>query len=385
LQVAHLLYLAARTHLSRPREIILTAAGFVLAVCVTSILFSVPEGLRNAAAKTGRSDVAIAMSASSFDEASSSISAQQVQLLASLPAVDRRSGGEANIAPQFIGTAKAVSRDGTHLIQVRGVDERTADVLGIPQSQLQAIGVGSRLMLPGAALPSVDTAQDFLITVRRTGWPLGTARAQSGGLWDSEYWAPASTLQAEYQTPSDWSVVWIKINDGASFDQLVIEAKNDPRLRGGWFVREDVYYVLHTQWLAVLLDKAALLVSIVLAVSAALVIANAMTASFRARGRELATLRALGFSDLKIFTSAILETLFVGVLAGAAGLYLVKLFLDGRQFTASAAGSAIFTRLDISSNVMVEAMFCTVAIGMASAVIPAARCAFGSIVQALKS
>ncbi|WP_433925385.1 hypothetical protein [Stenotrophomonas nematodicola] len=83
MRILHLLALAARMHWASPRDVLMAVAGFALASSVLTLLLAIPSGLEKAAASTGRPDVALALSAGAFDEATSTLSAQHLQPLGS--------------------------------------------------------------------------------------------------------------------------------------------------------------------------------------------------------------------------------------------------------------------------------------------------------------
>src|SRR5690606_41691404 len=106
MKILHLVALAFVSHISRPRGLLLIAAGFLLASGVSALLLAVPQGLRNTATSTGRDDVAMILSAGALDEASSSIGARELNRIRALPHVAPGRDGEPMVAPQFIGMEK---------------------------------------------------------------------------------------------------------------------------------------------------------------------------------------------------------------------------------------------------------------------------------------
>src|SRR5690606_32733685 len=125
--------------------------------------------------------------------------------------------------PQLLGTTKI--SDGTQVrsIQVRGVDPQTWRVMGFSDDPFNAIKPGSRALLAGAMVGSdIGNGQQKItsVRIRNNDWHLSGRMDRAGSLWDSELWADLSTLQADYQSQSVWSVALLKLDRPENFQKL---------------------------------------------------------------------------------------------------------------------------------------------------------------------
>ena len=108
---------------------------------------------------------------------------------------------------------------------------------------------------------------------------------------------------------------------------------------------------------------------------------NTLYAAVSARAREIATLRALGFSTVAVATSVILEALFLsltGALLGAAAAWLL---FDGHQ---KVLGSQVFS-LTVSLPVAGMGILWACAIALIGAALPCVRAARLQIAVALRA
>lgn len=386
-QIAHILALAARTTSVSPRDLLMTIAGFALASSVLVLLLAVPAGLEKTAALTGRPDVAMAISANAFDEATSTLTQQQFQLLGNLAPVLRDETGGALIAPQLIGLSRITSSGRNRYIQVRGVDHMTWKVMDIDDRDFDAIKSGGRGLLAGATavLPQLIDGIEPRVKVRAGQWHVTDRIDHGGSLWDSEYWGDLSTLQADNRSPSEISVALIKMNAVSDLQRLREAAEADPRLREVRIIRQTDYYQLHTQWLAELIRRAAFVTAAILGATAALSIGNSLSAAFSGRVRQMATLRAIGFSGMAVALSALLEVIIIGLFTFVVAFVLIYLTFNGYEFTAASEGHQVVAKLSFGEDLFALALLYTIALAVSASVVPIWRMSFGNLVEALAS
>lgn len=94
-----------------------------------------------------------------------------------------------------------------------------------------------------------------------------------------------------------------------------------------------------------------------------------------ARGKEIATLRALGFGPLSILVSTIVESATLAMLGGVLGGGLAWLFLNG--YTVSTLNGASFSQVvfnfAVSPELLAQGLIAAVIIGLVGGLFPAIR------------
>lgn len=377
-------------HAARPRDAVLMLAGFLIAASTLALLLAVPAGIDGIAARTGDPRIALVLSAQARAEVESTLPAGVAGLVAGLPQVQRDASGRALVAPQYIANTKLTRLDGVRsTMQLRGVDAVTwavLDTVGLAPAAERRPGVGEvlagRMATPAYRELHGDQAR---LPLRRTTLALRHGLAANGGLWESELWTDAATLQAVFNAPGRVSVLWVRLVDADAIEAFAAAVRADPRLAGVRVVRQDAYHADQVAFVSHLVRVAAVGVSLLLGTGAALVIANALDTALRRRRREMGTLRALGFPGPAIALAVLLEIALIGVVATVLALVAMSLAVDGRVFGTSAGSLAIQAPLAITPALWATVMAYSLALGLVSALLPTWRLAGGRLIDALRA
>jgi putative ABC transport system permease protein len=140
-----------------------------------------------------------------------------------------------------------------------------------------------------------------------------------GTAFDSEMWCDDGFL-GQARKRDAYSSVIVRPVDRAAFESIKAGIKNDNRLKLE-VTSEYQYYDDQTTGLAGIVILVAI-VTFFMTIGAILGTMNTMFSAIASRGRELATLRALGFKRRTILLSVIIESAFISLLGGVAGLLL---------------------------------------------------------------
>ena len=132
-----------------------------------------------------------------------------------------------------------------------------------------------------------------------------------------------------------------------------------------------------------------LFVGVIMAIGACFGAMNTMYAAVSARTREIATLRALGFSRLQVLASFVVESVVLALLGGlvgcALGFLAVKLALSGVTGTTNFATFAeVVFAFQLTPALLVTGIVFSVLMGFFGGLLPAGRAAFTKITDALR-
>ena len=122
-------------------------------------------------------------------------------------------------------------------------------------------------------------------------------------------------------------------------------------------------------------------VSVILAIGALFGCFNTMYAAVSARGREIATLRALGYGGFAVAVSVILEAAMLSVTGALIGAAIVWSRYDGVQ---DGFGSDVF-KMTVSPALIGIAVLWAVAVALMGGILPSIRAARLTIVEALRA
>jgi putative ABC transport system permease protein len=221
---------------------------------------------------------------------------------------------------------------------------------------------------------------------------LGSARWQvvgifdaGGSAFDSEVWGDAHLLNGAYNRPDNLSQsVTVHLASPAALQQLKDSLTADPRLNVD-VTREIDYYAKQSTRMTLLITTLGGFVALIMALGAVFGALNTMYSAVAERGREIATMRALGFGAAAVVTSFLIEALLISFVGGGIGC-LAVLPLNG--LTTSTMNFQTFSNLafafKITPELLVKGIFFALAMGLIGGLLPAVRAASGPVASALR-
>jgi putative ABC transport system permease protein len=144
-----------------------------------------------------------------------------------------------------------------------------------------------------------------------------------GSAFDSEIWCDGLVLNQTYKRPAFvYQAVTVRLTSPYALAELKNSITSDPRLTVQ-VERETEYYERQSQMVTTIIKVLGFLVALVMGIGAVFGALNTMYSAISARVREIATMRALGFSEWSIILSFICESLFIALLGGIIGCIIV--------------------------------------------------------------
>ncbi len=373
---------------TRPRHLMLVAAGFFIACSVLLILLSLPAGVRQLGGNTGSDTIVMVLPKGSVSEGQHALSVAELAALQSLPGIAHDADGHPLLAPQFVAYAKLRRRDGAlATVLLRGVTpiqyELVADSIHLTGGHPPRAGKDEFLAGVGAAATYVAIGPHAVHAIR--GVPLrntGTFRAGSG-FWNSEIWLSQDVLQTLYQAPSTISSAWVKLASPAAFPTFMHALHASPRLAGVDAYRQTDFYASQTSFLIHFIDIAAMAVAIVLGLGAILAIANALSMALDARQHELAILRAMGFRSAPLAWALLTEVWLIAALCTGLVTVLALTFWDRHAIASSALFQAIEFKAHVGPSTVLLTLTYGCLIGTLGALLPISRAVRTPLITAL--
>jgi putative ABC transport system permease protein len=168
------------------------------------------------------------------------------------------------------------------------------------------------------------------------GFELGQTVRFGGGIWtvvgvfdagasafDSELWCDATVLNQVYQRPQNlFQSVTVRLAAPDALGRFKDALTADPRVTVQ-VEREIDYYAKQSQQLTTLITVLGTIVALVMGVGAVFAALNTMYSAVAERSREIATIRALGFSSGSVITSFVVEALCIAAVGGLLGCAVV--------------------------------------------------------------
>ena len=323
------------------------------------------------------------------EQVQSGIERLQASVLETQPEVAVGEGGRRMLAKEVVVLISLAKRgtDKPSNVIIRGVNEQSLAMR--PQVRL----LEGRMPRPGSAeiLAGESVARRFAgagigETLRfgmRDWTVVGIFDAGSTG-FSSEIWGDADQLMQTFRRQAFSSVIF-KLSDPSAFDAFKARVESDPRLTVE-AKRETRFYADQSEMMAKFLRILGLSLTIIFSLGAVIGAMITMYAAVANRTAEIGTLRALGFQRRSILVAFLLESLLLGLIGGAAGLFFAS-FLQ--LLTISTLNFQTFSELAFSFSltfgIVWQALAFSLVMGFVGGVLPALRASRMKIVDALRT
>lgn len=382
-------YYSLRNLWTRRLTTCLTAAGMAMVVYVFAATLMLAEGLRKTLVETGSHDNVVVIRKAAGSEVQSGIDRLQASIVESLPEVAIGADGRPLLAKEMVVLINLPKR-GTNKpanVVIRGVGPQSLVLR--PQVRLRE----GRMPHPGSAevVAGASIARRFrgggmgetLHFGMRDWTVVGVFDAGTSG-FNSEIWGDADQLMQAFRRPV-YSSVLFRLRDSSEFESVRQEVEGDPRLTLE-AKRETRYYLDQSEAMARFLRILGVTLTIIFSLGAVIGAMITMYAAVANRIVEIGTLRALGFGKGSILLAFILESLFLGLLGGVAGLFAASFM---QLITISTMNWATFSELAFSFTMTGEiawkSLLFSLVMGFVGGVLPAFRAARMNIVDALRA
>lgn len=374
---------------SRRLTTALTAGGMALVVFVFTAVLMLDAGLRATMVSTGSPDNVLVIRSGSGTEIQSSIDADQLGVLESLPHVALGADGQLMAARECVVLYSLVKKQtGVPTnVTIRG-STQTGLALR-PQVQL----VAGRMFRPGANEIIVGASLAKSFAGVEIGQTLGFARRewQIVGIFDagqtafnSEMWGDVEQLRQAFRRSLHSSLIF-RLDDIRNFDAVKTLIASDRRLTVE-IKPETQFYADQSKVLAGFISILGLTLSVIFSAGAIIGAMITMYAAVANRTAEIGTLRAIGFSRGNILVAFLLESLLLSLLGGLTGLAAASLL---QSLSVSTMNWQTFSELAfafrLTPGIALSALLFSLAMGLIGGVLPAWRAARLNIVSSLRS
>jgi len=207
-----------------------------------------------------------------------------------------------------------------------------------------------------------------------------------GSSFDSEVWGDSHLLTAAYDRPDTFfQSATVHLTSPDALNGLKDALTTDPRLNVD-VMREIDYYSKQSRTMTTMITVLGRFVAFIMAIGAVFGALNTMYSAVAARGREIATLRALGFQAGPVLVSVMAESLLLALLGGSIGGGVAYLVANGYQ-TATMnfqTFSQVAFQLAVTPRLLVGGVAYALAMGICGGIFPAVRAVRAPIAMGLR-
>ena len=368
---------------------VVAVLGIAGTVGVLIAMLSMAEGFQHTLVASGSPSNALIMRAGSNTEMVGAVLLSQVQIIQSAPGIMRGPDGPL-VSPEVVVIAPLPLKDtGTDAnAQVRGVSSKALEVrpsIHIIQGRNFTPGLNELIVGKNAVKSYAGLELGNTVHISGVDWKVVGILDAGGSAFDSEVWCDATLLDQAYnRPPSAFQSVTVHLPSPDAFQKFKDALTSDPRLTVS-VDRELDYYAKQSEGLADFIRVMGSLVAIVMGIGAVFGALNTMYSAVSERSREVATLRALGFSGISVVLSFVFEALFIAFIGGLVGCIPV-LFMN--SYTVGTLNFQTFSHVSFSFHVtpLILAIGVSFALfmGFIGGVPPAIRAARRPIAVALR-
>jgi len=356
--------------------------GMACVIGVLLSMLSLTEGMLAAYIKTGDPGRALVVSAGAQSEGTSSIARDNARLIMDAPGIAKAPDGSPMADPGInsgipvirlngrpaynnlrgFGRMGVMLRPEFHLVSGRMFRPGTRElVVGVAaKAEFKGMNVGDKVILPDGEWPIVGSFS-------------------TGDLLDGQLIGDTETVMKAIRRPA-YNSVLARLDSPASFAEFKRALTSNPALAVDPILQSDWYKKI-SEGFSTFFKVIAYGIGIIMGVGALFGCLNTMYAAVAARGREIATLRAIGYGAFPVAVSVILEATALSVAGAGLGAGIAWMLYDGAL---GAFGSNVF-KLTVSPALIGLAVLWAVAVALLGGILPSIRAARRPVVEALRA
>jgi putative ABC transport system permease protein len=363
--------------------------GVLAVVLVFAAVLSMAKGFERTMIATGAEDVAIILRSGATSELTSGFSNEQTLIIGNMPGVLKDGDNPVSSAELFVVvdiTKRSNNKDAN--VPFRGIQDGAFDVRdGVELVEGRMFETGKNEMIVGRGVEQEFVGIGVGDTIRfgLVDWQIVGAFEAGGSSAESEIWTDVRVLQDSYRRGNSYQSVRVRLESPESIDALREALDADPRVDVDVFSERD-YYAAQAEGLSRFIRVLGYPITFLMAIGAVFGALNAMYSSVSARGTEIATLRALGFSPFAVLVSTIIESTLLALIGGLLGGALAYAVFNGFRvstFNGNSFSQVVFD-FAVTGDLLVQGIVAALIIGLIGGFLPAVRAARLPVAQALR-
>jgi putative ABC transport system permease protein len=368
---------------------IVAVVGIAGTVGVFIAMLSLARGFKATLVSSGSADNALITRAGATSEMTSGVSIDSVKVIQDAPGIARGAEGPL-LTPEAVLMAPIPLRStGTDAnVELRGVAPNVFAIrnnVKIIEGRMFRPGVSEIIVGKNAKATYSGLTLGSTIGLGSVRWQVVGTFDAGGSAFDSEVWGDAHLLNGAYKRPDTFSQsVTVHLTSPGALQQLKDSLTSDPRLNVD-VTREIDYYAKQSTRMTTLITILGGFVAAIMAIGAVFGALNTMYSAVAERGREIGTMRALGFNPGSVVLSFLVEALLISFVGGILGC-LAVLPLNG--LTTSTMNFQTFSNLAFAFKITFDLLWMGVVFALIMGILgglpPAIRAANRPVATALR-
>ncbi len=368
---------------------IVAVAGIAGTVGVFIAMLSLAHGFKATLVSSGSADNVLITRAGATSEITSGVSIDSVKVIQDAPGIARGAEGPL-VSPESVLMAPIPLRStGTDAnVMFRGVSPNVLAIrknVKIIEGRMFRHGLTEIVVGKNAKTTYSGLTLGTNLKLGSANWQVVGIFDAGGSAFDSEVWGDPHLINGAYNRPDTLSQsVTVHLTSPAALQQLKDSLTRDPRLNVD-VTREIDYYAKQSTRMTTLITRLGGFVALIMAIGAVFGALNTMYSAVAERGREIATMRALGFTTLNVLLSFLFEALLISLIGGILGCIAV-VPLNG--LTTSTMNFQTFSNLafafKITFDLLLMGIVFALVMGVLGGLLPAIRASIRPVAVALR-
>ncbi len=388
-QILAVTWLNLRNLPQRVASSVVAVIGVAAVVLVFAAVLSMAKGFERTMVAAGSEDTAIIMRSGSTSELNSGLSNEQVLIVGEAPGV-LRDGDRAVMSAELyviVDLKKRTSKTDAN-VPFRGVQAGAFDVrrdVRLVEGRMFEEGRNEIIVGRSAQQEFLGLETGSAIRFGQSEWRVVGVFEAGGSVSESELWTDVRVLQGAYRRGNSFQSVRVKLQDADSLAQLQTVLEADPRIDAD-VMTEREYYSAQAEPLSQFIRTIGYPLTVLMGIGAVFGALNSMYSSVSVRGKEIATLRALGFGPFPVLVSTIVESTLLALVGGLIGGVIAYLVFNGFQVSTlnGASFSQVVFDFAVTPDLLLDGLEAALIIGVVGGFFPAVRAARLPVAQALR-
>ena len=369
---------------------IVAILGIAGTVGVFVAMLSLARGFKATLVASGSPGNALVMRAGSSSEMMGGITLASIKVLQDKPGIARNESGAPLLTQDVVGVIPVplISTGTDANVQVRGVSPNVLQIrtfVKIVEGRMFQPGLTELVVGKNASKSYKGLTLGNKVDFAGGHWTVVGIFDAGGSAFDSEVWCDSQIFNQVLQRPTNiFQSATIHLQSPASFQEFKDAALADPQLNVDVW-REIDYYAKQSTTMTRLITVLGGIVAFIMAFGAIFGALNTMYSAVAERGREIATMRAVGFPTSNVILSFLFEALVISFLGGILGC-LVVLPLNG--LTTNTMNFQTFSNVafafKITFDLLLMGVIFALVMGVLGGLLPAIRAAIQPVAVALR-
>ena len=363
--------------------------GVAAVVLVFAAVLSMARGFERTMLSAGTDGTAIVLRTGATSEMNSGFSNEQVVIIENAPGV-LKDGDKPIVSPELyvIADVRMRSSDTDANVPFRGVMAGALEVRpGVRIAEGRLFEPGKREIVVGRSAHQEFVGLDVGSSIRfgQNEWDIVGIFEANGSVSESELWADVRVLQDAYRRGNSYQSVRVRLESPDSIEALKTALTDDPRIEPD-VMTEREYYSTQASGMTQFIRGVGYPLTVLMAIGAVFGALNSMYSSVSVRGKEIATLRALGFGPFPVMVSTVVESTILALIGGVIGGLIAFVVFNGFQVSTlnGQSFSQVVFDFAVTPDLLLQGLYAALIIGVIGGFSPAIRAARLPVAQALR-